>query len=179
MPVQFELDPFEPCQEVTHLGGALAYGLRRHACNYTLSGDLDRIRWPERVSNPGRHGRLWEDTCFEMFLTHAADQSYTELNFAPNGNWNAYHFSGYRQGMKESDSIDNVTIESILTSKDTRRLEITFSGHHSRSVDNPVCVGVAAIVKNTQGHAAYFALNHPTTRPDFHRRENFSLELTE
>lgn len=43
-----------------------------------------------------RQDHLWEKTCLECFFEHNHAHAYTELNFAPSGAFNVYHFDDYR-----------------------------------------------------------------------------------
>ena len=52
---------------------------------------------------PARADKLWRSTCFEAFLKSDGMEAYREWNFAPSGNWAAYDFSGYREGMGQAD----------------------------------------------------------------------------
>lgn len=49
---------------------------------------------------PARADGLWQRTCFELFLRDPDTGSYLEFNFSPSGEWAAYRFDGYREGMR-------------------------------------------------------------------------------
>ena len=55
-----------------------------------------------QIDEPSRAEGLWRTTCFEAFLREQGAQAYQEWNFAPSGQWAAYNFSGYRQGMTDA-----------------------------------------------------------------------------
>ena len=46
---------------------------------------------------------LWRHTCFEAFIKAPGRTSYHEFNFAPSGQWAAYRFDAYREGMMPAD----------------------------------------------------------------------------
>lgn len=52
----------------------------------------------------GRADDLWQTTCFELFLRQPESRGYTEFNLSPSERWNAYDFSGRREGMIERPS---------------------------------------------------------------------------
>ena len=52
-------------------------------------------------ANRARADELWQTTCFEAFLEPRAATAYREFNFSPSGDWAAYDFDGYREGMAE------------------------------------------------------------------------------
>src|SRR5487761_10929 len=66
---------------------------------YVLEADPLLVRIPPLVPNAGRTDKLWAYTCFEAFLGVAGSAPYLELNFSPSGQWAAYRFDSYRQGM--------------------------------------------------------------------------------
>ncbi len=65
---------------------------------------------PVAAANARSDG-LWRHTCFEAFIRASSDIGYYELNFSPSGQWAAYQFSGYRNGMRVADEITGVPIE--------------------------------------------------------------------
>src|SRR4051794_20401318 len=95
--------PGEPCQAVRTIevevrrAGPGVLNLR-----YELSGALSGLRLPAPASQ-GRADALWRTTCFEAFLRAPGDEAYVELNLAPSGQWAAYGFTGYREGMAPLD----------------------------------------------------------------------------
>src|SRR5687767_11463603 len=72
-----------------------AAGLR---LDYRLTGRLGDLRIPG-FSHLRAEDRLWEHTCFELFLRRRGAEAYRELNVATSGAWAAYGFTGYREGM--------------------------------------------------------------------------------
>lgn len=66
---------------------------------YELSGDLSGIVLPGVDPVRERRHGLWNATCFEFFLARGDGQGYHEFNLSPAGHWNAFRFTGYRQGM--------------------------------------------------------------------------------
>jgi hypothetical protein len=43
--------------------------------------------------------------------------------------------------------------------------------------DGPWRAGLSAVVEEADGNKSYWALNHPSDKPDFHHRDSFVLEL--
>src|SRR5487761_2670069 len=66
---------------------------------YLLEADPEQIRIPPPVMEAGRADNLWVHTCFEAFVGLNESPHYLELNFSPSGQWAAYQFESYRQGM--------------------------------------------------------------------------------
>ena len=140
---------------------------------YRLDGYMDRLRVP--LERPAcATDRLWEHTCFELFVARSGAPGYHELNFAPYGTSAVYAFEDYRQ-----------RLESDLTAKTPRRqwgdasfeliAEIELSALDPAYVDAEIVLGVSAVIEDIDGQLSYWALAHPQPKPDFHHRDAFAL----
>ena len=69
---------------------------------FGIGAPPDRFVIP-KSSEPWRADELWRTTCFEAFLMAEDGAGYREWNFAPTGNWAAYDFTGYREGMERAE----------------------------------------------------------------------------
>jgi hypothetical protein len=87
-----------------------------HAPKQTSSSFEGPGNRPEKSIRPQRADELWKTTCFELFLSVSGQGDYYELNFSPSGNWNAYHFDSYREGMKRESRIETTEIKQELKS---------------------------------------------------------------
>ena len=149
------------------------------AVTYTLQGDLDRVRIPER--RPARvTERLWQHTCCELFVRRAGAPAYHELNFSPSGEWAAYGFERYREGARLLDaSVDpHVTVRrgsGVLELGAVVKLERLSPMYGQASLAGSITV----VVEDRDGVLSYWALAHPADRPDFHHGSAFVLELDE
>src|SRR5579883_3653603 len=86
----------------------LAAGLELNAdrtlrLRYVLDADLRQVRVPPPVPGAGRADRLWAHTCFEAFVAAEDSPGYLELNLSPSGEWAAYRFRSYREGMAPAE----------------------------------------------------------------------------
>jgi hypothetical protein len=143
---------------------------------YRLEGDLDRINLPVFGFSARRRHGLWRQTCFEFFFGISGESAYWEGNFSPSGDWNIYRFDDYRQGMREEQAVARPACHMV---SDRGRLVC------SRTVDvHDICkdslgieVGVACVVQDVQGAVGYWAIDHCRSRPDFHDRRSFLVEL--
>ena len=140
---------------------------------YVLHGFIDEIHFP-KAAQPERTDGLWKDTCFELFCGRADDGSYVEFNFAPSGQWAAYAFTRYREGMAELASappqINCTAGEGIFEM--TVKVDLPES---LRTVD--VMAGLSAVIADKDGRTAYWALAHPPGKADFHHKDCFALQL--
>lgn len=137
---------------------------------------------------PKRKNELWKSTCFEAFLKPVVpaspdtDQGYLELNASPSGDWNAYRFTRYREGMREEPGISGLEI-----SLDRARGILEMSADLSRTgLAGPLDVGLTAVIIVSAGKSAwesagresFWALDHAGAKPDFHLAKSFALRLT-
>jgi hypothetical protein len=144
---------------------------------YRLRGDMARVRTPE-AQDPERCDLLWEHTCFEVFIGLENDTAYREFNFSPSGQWTAYDFGDYRHRLADPA----VATPRIATCSTEGRLELKAIVPLSSlpSVPNGTGweIGLSAVVEanDTVNDAlSYWALHHPSSRPDFHHRDGFTL----
>jgi hypothetical protein len=150
-------------------GGALAL-------TFALEGDLTLLRIPA-PRPPRRAENLWQHTCFEAFLRYKGEPAYCEFNFAPSGEWAAYAFRRYRDGMPLALAWD----PCIVVRRTAERLEfdalIRLDCLPPVQPRTRVQLALAAVVEDEQGVLSYWALAHPPGRPDFHHPDAFALEL--
>jgi hypothetical protein len=142
---------------------------------YSLTGDLRALAIPRRTSSR-RAERLWEHTCFEAFVAPASEASYFELNFAPSTEWAAYAFDGYRHGMRPLELAQAPTVEVAGGANELRVIaDIELAGVADASW--PWRIGLSAVVEDRAGGRAYYALEHPREKPDFHDAAAFTVLL--
>jgi hypothetical protein len=144
---------------------------------YRLSGELASLRLPE-PRPPLRTDGLWRHSCFEAFIGHAGAPDYWEYNFSPSGAWATYHFTGYREGMAplmkgsppqvaHKIGSDSLELSALI---DLSWLAKSPSGVGLR-------LGLAAVVEDKARVLSYWALKHPSEKPDFHHADSFVVEL--
>ena len=117
---------------------------------------------------------LWRTTCFEAFLQPEGGDGYFELNCAPSGEWAAYVFTGYRDGMAPLD-LATPRIEA-------RRADAAFALDVTLDLADalppgPCRLALSAVIEETSGAKSYWALVHPDGRPDFHHAAGFAALL--
>ena len=177
-PARFFLKPFpgEGNPAGVTIGGSIARRADALSVRCEVRGDLSKVSIPAAAEAPRRKDRLWEETCLELFLGTADSGSYWEFNLSPSGHWNVYRFTRYREGMRE---------EPAITSLAVRRPEGFGGARSHRGIrhreDRPgrqdLAAAVAAVIETTDGGKSHWALAHPASRPDFHRRDGFALIL--
>ena len=91
--------------------------------DYIVGEPPEALRLPAPVS-PARADRLWERTCFELFLRRPDADSYYEFNFSPSGEWAGYRFDSYRSGMAEIQ-----VAPPRIVSTDPKQFDLAMSRH--------------------------------------------------
>jgi hypothetical protein len=121
---------------------------------------------------PHRGDELWKTTCFEAFLRPLREERYREWNFAPSGDWAAYEFTGYREGMvpAEIDADPYIRMEDNFT---WWALGATIAV----PADTNWQLGLSAVLEEKDGTKSYWALAHPGEKPDFHDPGCFAAHL--
>jgi len=143
---------------------------------FGLEGSLDRLAIPP-ARPPVRREGLWRHTCFELFMRCGVETSYAEVNVSPSGEWAAYRFDSYRDGMRDLELARAPVVE---VRRAERRLDVAL---RIAPIPEPwgraeaLRVGASAVVEDNDGGLAYWALAHPPGVPDFHHAAGFALEL--
>ena len=135
---------------------------------YTLTGPVETVLWPQGAART-RSGDLWRATCFEAFAATA--DGYVEYNLSPSGAWAAYRFDGYHEGMRALDT----SAPFIVTRTAPGRFVLTADVTLPDDADD--AVGLAAVIQGLDGAMGYWALAHPSDKPDFHHPDSFALML--
>jgi hypothetical protein len=139
---------------------------------FGIGAPLTRFFIPDLVE-PLRADELWKSTCFEAFLKPEDKAAYREWNFAPRGNWAAYDFSTYREGMDRADVESGPYI----------RMEDNFTwwalgATIAVEADQVWQLGLSAVIEERDGTKSYWALAHPAGgKPDFHASDCFVAKL--
>ena len=130
-------------------------------------------------ANPQRRDELWRTTCAELFI--ALDDEpymggpYLEFNFSPTGDWAAYRFDATRSGMRphvwQGDEAPRV---SLTDSSEGFAMAVLLPLAALRAGSHPVAY--ASVIETSEG-LSYWALKHPTDRPDFHHPQSFAALL--
>lgn len=149
---------------------------------FSLQGMDDKVFWPDAlVAQMPREG-LWQSTCFEVFVNYNGSQ-YIEWNLSPSKEWYAYAFNAYRdpqpyildafrpdaQDAKEFKK-KGVVVARIGIDRALKSLGVV------DPENTKLAIGLSAVIK-VNGELSYWALKHSAEKPDFHRRESFTIEL--
>ncbi|GAA0870033.1 hypothetical protein GCM10009116_18690 [Brevundimonas basaltis] len=134
---------------------------------FVVRGEVERIAWPAATA-PGRADDLWRHTCFEAFVS--TDDGYVEYNLSPSNQWASYRFNGPRIGMRAADEV--ATVEGLDGAGDMMALEARIA-----LPPGAKRLGLSAVIEGADGAMSYWALAHPSAKPDFHHPDSFVLDL--
>jgi hypothetical protein len=143
---------------------------------FRLEGDIPRV-WVSSSGVQDMATQLWNHTCFEAFIAVEGQPAYHEFNFAPSGELAVYVFRGYR---KRGPLANEMIRPQIAVRSNGSRLELDalirldgLSAIHPRA---SLRIGLSAVIEASDG-LSYWALRHPTNKPDFHDADGFALLL--
>ena len=176
---RFSLEPFPPACPLPSLKitGHLARCAGTLSISYELQGNLAEVAIYTIAEAPARKHGLWEETCFEFFLAVKDAPGYWEFNLSPGGHWNVYGFQAYRQGMREETAFTSLPFR-VQRRPDSLLLSLEVDVESIVRADQTLEAGITAVIKlRDGGGATYWALTHPGSIPDFHRRDGFIIEL--
>lgn len=174
----FRLVPFPGSlrQPEFDIAGSISRSGGRLAIRYEVTGNLEQIEFAPPDATPQRQDRLWEATCFELFLAIPDVDEYWEFNLSPARHWNVYHFDRYRAGMRQETLLKELPFTTERT--DSRFLLSLEAGISPLISDNrPISAGITAVVRMRDGETSFRALAHAGSEPDFHRRDGFIFRL--
>lgn len=134
---------------------------------YVVIGTIDDLLLPAMAASERTEG-LWQNTCFEAFAQKF--DGYVEYNFSPSTQWAVYRFDSYREGMTAQASAAP-RIDTLI-SMDRFELIVGLKFPQETSL-----LGLSAVIEEKSGRKSYWALAHPTGKPDFHHRDCFALDL--
>lgn len=115
-----------------------------------------------------RADELWRATCFEVFAV--TSDGYWEYNLSPSSRWASYRFDSYREGMRPA--VECVMSKGIRFDAYNAVLEAQIELPNGAER-----LGFSAVLQTVEGKMFYWALAHPSDKPDFHHPDSFVLDL--
>lgn len=109
-----------------------------------------------------------------MFIRAGDGESYCEFNLSPCEQWAAYDFATYRKGMAER-AMPREPVCSFRSGSSFAIFDaaVPMSGLS----DLPWHYGLGVVIEEEGGVKSYWALAHPTGKPDFHHPTCFAATL--
>ena len=172
--IDFQLKPFPQVERLPEIQliGKIDRQEHIYSINYQLLGDLSSVEIPALATIPIRKFALWESTCFEFFIGIPGNSNYWEFNLSPSGDWNIFHFDGYRQGLR-----NELAFESLPVKIDRQSLSLSLDLTNIIPASTPIEVSVTTVIKPVHGEISYWALTHIGSEPDFHLRDSFIIRM--
>jgi hypothetical protein len=154
------------------------YPRRRLLLDYQLQDASGAVLWPDHHSmTPERADGLWQHTCLELFIQQAGHRAYTEFNFSPLARWNAYAFDDYRQP-DISPPRQQRQVQLVSLHLQHYRLQALIDLSEILPADEPLQLGLTAVLQHPNEQLSYWALQHSGDQADFHRQADWILPLT-
>ncbi|KTE07081.1 DOMON-like domain-containing protein [Sphingopyxis sp. H115] len=145
------------------------------ALRYIVDGAIADLVLPlgegELVIADGATDGLWENTCFEAFLTEEGQPDYTEFNYGPDGRWACYQFDDYRSLLRT----DELAPWEMTAERDEQAYALRVEPGIFPDVGAKLAL--SAVIEELDGTKSYWALAHPPGKPDFHHPDCFAVTL--
>jgi hypothetical protein len=172
----FSLIPFnnQSFLEEIKIKGRIKRKRNKILLHYELLGNLNKLRIPDSGNVPKRQHELWQETCLEFFFGVKNSPQYWEVNLSPNGDWNIYHFENYRQGMEEEKAFSSLPF-NIQQQDNALFLNVELDLNTLISWEQILEIAISAVIKFQNNEITYWALTHPGSEADFHRRDSFII----
>ena len=152
---------------------------------YRLTGPLDQLKLPASLqSETGFREGLWETTCFECFLGLPGSPDYWEWNFAPSGRWALFEFTENRSRSSRQPLDVRPHVSAVREDDSTLVVRVHLGRWPSELLrwaslaHAPLEASLTAVLDHSSGEKTYWAIAHASSKPDFHARASFTLELS-
>ncbi|MEL6814611.1 MAG: DOMON-like domain-containing protein [Cyanobacteria bacterium J06598_3] len=194
----FSLKPFTqtPLTDSVNITGTALRDGEKLSIEYLVAGNWESLITGELAPDknapglknprPERRDRLWEHTCFESFIApattaeHTRESPYWEVNLSPQGHWNVFALSSYRQGLSEEQAIAAIPF-TINTAAKGLQLTMNLAINKLIPPTQPIHLGISMIVLlqegNRQTQETFWAIAHPGPEADFHHPASFVIPL--
>jgi hypothetical protein len=177
--VQLYPHPATPCAAVH----GIAVDVKRTGASLTLrydiDGDINALNIPQFIlpetETTDRVDELWRHTCFEAFVRASESAEYYEFNFSPTGQWAHYRFDAYRAGMRDEPHVGRPVM--AIGGEGQRFLQTAVVCVPKALEGRRLVLALSAVIEEASSAISYWALAHPSPRPDFHHPDSFTLEL--
>ncbi|MBM5792483.1 MAG: DOMON-like domain-containing protein [Cyanobacteria bacterium M_surface_7_m2_037] len=170
------LRPFEPRPELAalQLDGEAIWSDGLLQVRFVLRSPANALRWPEITLPPARRDGLWQSTCFEAFIARPASSAYWEVNLAPNGDWNVYALSAYRENLRPAEEITRLPY-GLRRTQTALELSFQLALNPWIPAEDPLELSLTAVLEQPGHGLSYWAWLHSAAQPDFHNRASFQL----
>lgn len=154
--------------------------------SYRLTGPVSEILWPKEDA-PGleleRDQKIWEHTCFELFLGTSLSPNYYEWNFSSTKKWGHFRFESYRKtegdtlfpgGIQKIEFKREVNSANLIAEIDLSQLPAIAQALQSKT---PLLVSATVILESKKGEKSHWAFSHQDSVPNFHQPSSFTAKI--
>lgn len=147
--------------------------------SYRIKQGCPLIDFGKASPNKARVLKLWEKTCFELFIKNERNE-YVEFNFSPNFEWNCFYFKKLGDPLLEWDQMASLAIDILLSADHfflfaQIKKELFPKGFFDKKTN--LTAGITSVIKEKTGSMSYWALSHADTRPNFHHFDSFKYKF--
>ena len=176
---EYALTPFQINEESKkiEIKGSIHKIENRFQVVFTLLDPHELVILPTIKRENQRVQGLWNETCFEFFIT---DQShkYAEGNFTLDFGWNVFWFHSYRQTPLSEFAIheNQNPIRDIYLSQRKSQIVVNVPPELIEKFNKQeMKFSLTTVVKLKNGNTLYYALSHKDKNPNFHHPESFMI----
>lgn len=147
--------------------------------SYRIRKNASLLDLGNGTPNKNRGSKLWEKTCFELFIKNK-DNQYMEFNFAPNFEWNCFYFNQAGAPLLEWEQMQTPVIDILLSSEHFFMfvdLKKKYFPSGFFNIESELSVGISSVIKDKSGSLSYWALSHADIRPNFHHFDSFKYKF--
>lgn len=145
--------------------------------SFLLNGDLTPIDLGDGTPKKVRTTKLWEKTCFELFIKNNRDE-YLEFNFSPTFEWNSFYFIKKGDPLSEWIKMKRPEMDILLSlEKFFLFAEIKNEFFPENFLTSEMSIGISSVLKMKSNQITYWALSHEDQRPNFHHFDSFRYKF--
>lgn len=175
---KFTLIPFSPrLNDPFTLSSELNQNDQSFFISFLLQGNLTSIDLGEPHPIKKRILKLWEKSCFELFIKNSRDE-YLEFNFSPCFEWNCFYFKKKGDPLTEWKKMERPETDILLSNEKFFLIaEIKKEYFPENFLTNEMSVGISTVLKMKNAEVTYWALSHEDSKPNFHHFESFKYKF--
>jgi hypothetical protein len=146
--------------------------------SFLLAGDLSLIDFGDSTPKKTRTMKLWEKTCFELFLKNSRDE-YLEFNFSPSFEWNNFYFEKKGNPVVPFEKMQRPETDILLSIEKfflVAEIKKEFFPENFNTL-NKMSAGISAVLKLKNNENSYWALSHEDSKPNFHHFDSFKYKF--
>lgn len=175
---KFSLIPFKPRYNDAFLySSEINQNDQAYFISFLLEGNIEEINLDIPAPLKERTLKLWEKTCFELFIKNNRDE-YLEFNFSPRFEWNCFYFQKQGDVLQEWAKMERPKTDILLSlEKFFIVSEIKKEFFPVNFITNNMSVGISSVLKMKNEEMTYWALSHEDSKPNFHHFDSFKYKF--